>query len=55
MRYLILSVPLSLLVSKDIFKYYVFGRHLYVLCILAVGVMSRRILALVVILKFEMK
>ena len=58
MRYLILSVPMSLLVLKEksraafctaaflfneyIFKYYVFSRYLYMLCILAVNVMSRR-------------
>ena len=58
MRYLILSEPMSLLVLKEnpgpyvftaaflfneyIFKYYVFSRYLYMLCILAVNVMSRR-------------
>ena len=59
MRYLILSVPMSLLVffkresrasfctaaslfNEYIFKYYVFSRYLYMLCILAVNVMSRR-------------
>ena len=58
MHYLILSVPMSLLVLKEnpgphfaqrlfffnecVFKYYVFSRYLYMLCILAVNVMSRR-------------
>ena len=28
--------------NEDILKYYVFSRHLYMLCILAVNVMSRR-------------
>ena len=53
MRYLILSVPMSLLpraafctaaflLNEYIFKYYVFSRYLYMLCILAVHVMSPR-------------
>ena len=58
MRYLIVSLPMNLLVLKEnpgphfvqrlfflneyIFKYYVFSRYLYMLCILAVNVMSRR-------------
>ena len=55
MRYLILSVPMSLLVLKEnpwphfvqrlffliniSFKYYVFSMYLYMLCILAANVM----------------
>ena len=40
----------AFLFNEYIFKYYVFSRYLYMLCILAVNVMSRR-----VIRKFEMK